>query len=296
MTRKSNGREAASMKRKVLCLCLLSAFIFGLLPPPGSGKTTVPKKYDLVLIHGFNNRHQWGYEFLNRLARNWGSGNVYVVYSNSSMKVWSMPVQGKHVIMMGENNHQAGNDSIEKQARVISRKISILQEQYGLGKNYYILAHSMGGLVARRLVYMRPGEVADLVTLGTPHQGTPLAKEYEWLGMFVNGQEGIKDVTPEAVARFNRRFPVEKSPFFQNGKLYTIAGDADGWGDRGWKGELAVGWTLLTLKYHTDSDGVVEEGKATLPGAYHVKTFWHLNHLELIQSPLVAEFVSKLLP
>lgn len=198
--------------------------------------------------------------------------------------------------MMGAKNHQAGNDSIEEQARVISRKISVLQKQYGLGKNYYILAHSMGGLVARRLVYMRPGEVADLVTLGTPHQGTPLAKEYEWLGMFVNGQEGIKDVTPEAVARFNRRFPVEKSPFFQDGKLYTIAGDADGWGDRGWKGELAVGWTLLTLKYHTDSDGVVEEGKATLPGAYHVKTFWHLNHLELIQSPLVAEFVSKLLP
>ena len=103
------------MKRKVICLCLLSVFVFGLLPPPGSGKTTVPKKYDLVLIHGFNNRHQWGYEFLNCLARNWGSGNVYVVYSNSSMKVWSMPVQGKRVIMMGAKNHQAGNDSIEKQ-------------------------------------------------------------------------------------------------------------------------------------------------------------------------------------
>ena len=284
------------MKRKILFLCLLSIFVFGILPPLGSGKTTIPKKYDLVLIHGFNNRHQWGYEFLNSLAQNWGSGNVYVVYANSSKLVWSMPVQGKRVIMMGANNHQAGNDSIEKQAWLISEKISILQESHGLGENYYILAHSMGGLVARQLVYMRPGEVVDLVTLGTPHQGTPLAKEYEWLGMFVHGKEAIKDVTPEAVARFNRRFPVEKSPFYQNGKLYTIAGDADGWGDRGWKGELAVGWTLLALKYHTDSDGVVEEGKATLPGAEHVKTFSHLNHLELIQSPVVAELVSKLLP
>jgi triacylglycerol lipase len=25
--------------------------------------------------------------------------------------------------------------------------------------------------------------------MGTPHQGTPLAKEYEWLGMFVRGNK-----------------------------------------------------------------------------------------------------------
>ncbi|MGA8941927.1 MAG: hypothetical protein WB502_04325 [Thermoactinomyces sp.] len=284
------------MKRRLIFLCLLLVLVYVMLPPPDSSSVHPRKKYDLVLIHGFNNRHQWGYEFLYRLANHWGSGNIYIIYTNKSTKVGTMTIHKNQIILMGDNNHQAGNDSIDEQAKLVSQKISILQQKHGLSNPFYIAAHSMGGLVARKLVYLRPGEVAGIVTLATPHQGTQLANEYDWLGMFVHGEAALRDMTPQAVSQFNRRYPVETSPFYKDGKLYTIAGDADGWGDRGWKGELAAGWILIALKYHRDSDGVVEEGKATLPGAKHVKTFTELNHLELIQSPVVADLISRLLP
>ncbi len=284
------------MKRRLIFLSMLLVFVYGTLPPPNTSSIQPQKKYDLVLIHGFNNRHQWGFEFLYRLAEHWGSGNVYVIYTNTSKKVWTMPLHKNQIVMIGDNNHQAGNDSTHEQAKLVSQKISILQKNHGLSNPFHIAAHSMGGLVARELAYLRPGQVANIVTLATPHHGTQLANEYKWLGMFVHGEEALKDITPQAVVRFNRKFPVEESPFYKDGKLYTIAGDADGWGDRGWNGELAAGWTLFALKYQKDSDGVVAEGEATLSGAKHVKTFSELNHLQLIKSPAVADLVSRLLP
>ena len=40
----------------------------------------------------------------------------------------------------------------------------------------HLIGHSMGGLVARRLVYLhRPENLGGIVTLGTPHLGSPLA-------------------------------------------------------------------------------------------------------------------------
>jgi len=40
----------------------------------------------------------------------------------------------------------------------------------------HLVGHSMGGLVARRLLYLhQPENFGRLVTLGTPHQGSPLA-------------------------------------------------------------------------------------------------------------------------
>lgn len=289
------GERANVMKKRIiLLLCLLLLFVWGSLP--FTKPIEQPKQYDLVLIHGFNNRHQWGEEFLRTLVEQWGSHRVYIIYSNHSEKVWTRRINGKTVVMAGENNHKAGNDSIEEQAQIISKKISLLQEKYGLGSQYSIVAHSMGGLVARRVVYLRPNEVVGLVTLGTPHHGTPLAEEYEWLGIFVSGQKAIRDVKPEAVARFNQKYPVSQMPFYNDGKLYTIAGDADGWADRGWKGELAVGWTILSLKYGYDNDGVVIEGQATIEGAEHVKTYMHYNHLELIQKGEVALKIASILP
>ncbi|MGA9175082.1 MAG: hypothetical protein WBZ33_14065, partial [Thermoactinomyces sp.] len=56
---------------------------------------------------------------------------------------------------------------------------------------------------------------------------------YSWLGMFVHGKAALADLTPSAVARFNQKYPVQRSPFAKGGHLYTIAGDADGWGNAG---------------------------------------------------------------
>ncbi|MCX7678180.1 MAG: hypothetical protein N2316_03085, partial [Spirochaetes bacterium] len=47
------------------------------------------KTYDLVLLHGLTNKHQWSDAFLNQVASIWGSGNVYVIYTNESTRVWT---------------------------------------------------------------------------------------------------------------------------------------------------------------------------------------------------------------
>lgn len=248
----------------------------------------MPKKYDLVLIHGYSNHHQWSTAFLQTLSKIWGSGRVYVIYANASDRIWTEERDGRVITFVGENDHEAGTQSLEEQAAICERKIKLLHQKAHLSPHFDIIAHSMGGLVARELVYKLPHQVAGLVTLGAPHHGTPLANEFEWLGLFLRGKEGIADLRPERVALFNRHYPLYRSPFYDSGKMYTIGGRAFSWLDRGWHGELAVGWTLMSLKYGVTNDGVVKEGEATMDGAQPIADFVNCNHQELIHNPVVA--------
>lgn len=53
----------------------------------------------------------------------------------------------------------------------------------GSGHAITIVAHSMGGLVARAaLREARPGLIGRIVTIGTPHHGTALACRFRWAG------------------------------------------------------------------------------------------------------------------
>ncbi|MBD1371964.1 alpha/beta hydrolase [Hazenella sp. IB182357] len=281
------------MIKRLLPLLLICGCMVGFFYP----STAMPQKdtHDLVLIHGYNNRHQWSYEFLQQLVLSKGSQNVFVVYANESDKIATEIIGGKVVTFIGDRNFTAGIQSIEEQAEIVSKKLKLLQQKQKLDPVFDIAAHSMGGLVARKVVYLLPNQVHDLVTIATPHQGTPLAREFEWLAYFVKGQEGIKSMTPAYVEKFNRLYPVENSPFYRDGKCYTIAGDADSWIDRGVSGELAVGWTLLSLKYGQDSDGVVFSGEATITGAVHVADFPNYNHYELIREGEVANKIIRIL-
>lgn len=65
---------------------------------------------------------------------------------------------------------------IEDLARLIEQKVERLVRRHNLPK-IDIVAHSMGGLVARYYVKRLGGErfVRKLVTMGTPHHGTPMA-------------------------------------------------------------------------------------------------------------------------
>ncbi|WP_206425326.1 alpha/beta fold hydrolase [Staphylospora marina] len=282
--------------RNIGILCLLLIAVWGSFPHERTVSTQLqPKERDLVLIHGYNNRHRWGIEFLDTLARHWGSGRIYLIYLNDSDRIWTRNIGGRTLICIGSGRAGAGSQSIHEQAQIAARKIAILQERGGLDDVYHVVAHSMGGLTARELAWIRPGEIEGLVTLGTPHQGTPLAEEFEWIGMFAGDSGALADIRPASAKRFNRKFPAEKTPLAPGGRIYTISGDADHWGDRGWHGEVAAGWTLLRLKYGKDSDGIVMEGDATLPGAVHVRRFDDLDHLELIQDSRVAETIAELL-
>ncbi len=81
-------------------------------------------------------------------------------------------------------------DSIRINGRVLFDSV----QAAGL-TNPVIVAHSMGGLVARAYI-ARGGNVATLVALGTPHLGSPLATLTKLL-CFINFP-GPKDMAPES--------------------------------------------------------------------------------------------------
>ena len=75
---------------------------------------------------------------------------------------------------------------------MFAEKMDGICEKYNL-ENFHIIGHSMGGLVAKRYIQNAGHEskVKSLITLGTPHHGTPTAL----LGIAIMGA-GILSRTP----------------------------------------------------------------------------------------------------
>jgi triacylglycerol lipase len=71
-----------------------------------------------------------------------------------------------------------------------------------------VIAHSMGGLDARYAISRLglEGRVASLVTVGTPHLGTPLA-DLALKGIPASAVRALADLTVSALERFNREVP-----------------------------------------------------------------------------------------
>src|SRR5262249_30281382 len=89
---------------------------------------------------------------------------------------------GIQVLTFDYPNDGPLKDSGQRLAQDLSR----LSERYPKFR-VAIVAHSMGGLVARHALQMvapRPGCVSDLFTLGTPHGGSQLAKYQPLLEFF----------------------------------------------------------------------------------------------------------------
>lgn len=100
--------------------------------------------------------------------------------------------------------------SIPERARHLSNFI------YGIrNKRLILIAHSMGGLDCRYLIQCFDLEkrVQILVTIGTPHHGTPLAdwllQDKSWVAQLgkVITRPGIDDLTTYACKRFNEAVP-----------------------------------------------------------------------------------------
>ncbi len=70
---------------------------------------------------------------------------------------------------------------IELHALQVERELRALQRETN-GARVAVLAHSMGGLVARAaLRSLGPGAVSAIVTLASPHHGTRIARWFRWL-------------------------------------------------------------------------------------------------------------------
>lgn len=277
----------------LLFFLLFPAFVFGSDKTDAHKNKEVEKK--IVLIHGLTNKHPWSEIFLDKILSIWGSKNVYAVYTNSSERTDEKIIHSRTLFSCGEDNNTAGDKNIEEQTNLLQEKIHILQKTKNLGEKFFIIAHSMGGLVARRYIYQNPAVVQGLVTLGTPHHGSPLADSFKWAGFFIGATDAINNLRPTFMKEFNIKFPIQNSPLADNGKIYTIRGDCDGEDCFGWGGELLFGWLFITQTTNKDNDGLVPFDSAIIEGAPHISDFPDFDHFDLVREPSVAEKASEYL-
>lgn len=72
--------------------------------------------------------------------------------------------------------HRFDPNPIDTSTEIVANKIEALAQRHGFDR-LHIVGHSKGGLIARRYVQAFGGDkrVKSLITLGTPHHGTPTA-------------------------------------------------------------------------------------------------------------------------
>jgi triacylglycerol lipase len=87
---------------------------------------------------------------------------------------------------------------VDRSASLVAAKIESLARRHGFEK-LHVIGHSKGGLIARRYVQHYGGEqrVKSVITLGTPHHGTPTA----FLGVALLGFGAIRSSAGELLPR-----------------------------------------------------------------------------------------------
>jgi triacylglycerol lipase len=179
----------------------------------------------------------------------------------------------------------------------ITRRAQQLKEtlvENGNGAKVVIIAHSMGGLDARHMITHlgMADRVAALVTVSTPHRGSPYA---EWslkhvanrigLLQLMNSLKidsgGFADLTTERCARFN-----EVTPDVAGVKYYSISASrpwtkVPPWAIHSWRVVYAA---------EGANDGLVSVASATW--GEHLET-WAADHWHTINKRFVVERTNK---
>ncbi|CAM4267276.1 lipase family alpha/beta hydrolase [Pseudoalteromonas ostreae] len=139
-------------------------------------------------------------------------------------------------------------------------------------KSTALVCHSMGGLVARAYLAANSEQsqnVEKVITLGTPHKGSHIARRMQQKGFDVFLKNSV-----EFLLTVNGDWPF-------NAKLYSIAGD------------LPIGLMPLIAK-GSQSDGTVLLDETKLNGMAEHKVF-HLSHTSMIYSRQVMNYIVELL-
>lgn len=139
-------------------------------------------------------------------------------------------------------------------------------------KNTALVCHSMGGLVARAYLAANSEQsqnVTKVITLGTPHKGSHIARRMQQKGFDVFLKNSVEFLLTE-----NGDWPF-------NAKLYSIAGD------------LPIGLMPFIAK-GSQSDGTVLIDETKLNGMAEHKVF-HLSHTSMIYSRQVMNYIVELL-
>ncbi|WP_025819494.1 PGAP1-like alpha/beta domain-containing protein [Shewanella marina] len=134
------------------------------------------------------------------------------------------------------------------------------------------VCHSMGGLVARAYLEADSHQsqfINKVITLGTPHQGSNIAKQIQERGL-----QRLLNNSVDYLLPYHQTWPFAA-------KLYSIAGD------------FALGIMPLIHK-DSASDGTVLLNETKLTGMTQHKVF-HLSHTALIYSKQVMRYVVQIL-
>lgn len=169
----------------------------------------------------------------------------------------------------------------------------------GPDSSFIILAHSMGGVMAREYIERLGGyeRVKSLFTIGTPHQGVPL---YTIGQGFRSRFEAIDylEGTPQCMERVGLMdwdkgcYLVELNEEAEHNHLiYSIFGYQGDTKDVSFLSVLGQAYYDLITFLEPPSDGIVLNYSSYLPGAYNFPPLKGIHHHALTSSPRVIEIV-----
>lgn len=156
----------------------------------------------VVLVHGF-----WGFDRIGRVRSIFGPRRTVLRYFRHA---------ATHLAELGVSVYTVRlptGDSVKLRAQ----RLAAMIEQNITGK-VVIIGHSLGGLDARYVAARTPvgAQIAAVVTVGTPHRGTPLADIFDggrlrWpyrLARFLRlPVAAVSWLSTAGAARFNREVP-----------------------------------------------------------------------------------------
>jgi triacylglycerol lipase len=145
----------------------------------------------------------------------------------------------KHLSNQGHTVHSPSVSTVGSVARR-GKQLGdeILALPLSAGEKVHVIAHSMGGLDARHALANVPGvvdRVQTLVTIGTPHQGSPVADAFDHpthplfdalpaflVELFRSSGGAVHDLTTDAARDFNEKTNDPKSV-----RYIEVAGNAE---------------------------------------------------------------------
>lgn len=241
---------------------------------------TSGKGRSVILVHGMNdNADSWN-EMLDYFD-NKGidkTNNVWVF-----QYIWELPIA----------------DNGAEMKSMIDKK----QSDGDITEDPIIIAHSMGGLVARSYI-SKYGDFHRLVTLGTPHLGSGLADLayiFDWANV-----TGVTDLAPGShflnALNSNSHEQSQRSKYtLLNGKVGTYwvcdwhLGDTCMAGHYEWHGDYPSNIKLGHAALSQPNDGMVPQSSARFYGdndVHHVDSFEWIDHISLNKNSRVCKWVT----
>lgn len=196
---------------------------------------------------------------------------------------------------------------------------ALIEAKLGPEQPFDIIAHSMGGLVARYLAEKlnMSWRIDDLITLGTPHHGAPLADVVEELATLggILPADFVSDIVVELLPPFGKWLAsgydmkpgsaflrdlnvwgeVEGAFKAPPGNKYTCIATTVEFGNIMWPVvkvlDLLADHDMNDYWPYTSNDGVVPTDGALLYGAKHTFVVEDVNHIEQPLHPKVLQLI-----